>query len=455
MSNNKNYKFETLQLHAGQSADPTTGSRAVPIYQTSSYVFKNAAHGANLFALKEFGNIYTRIMNPTTDVFEQRIAALEGGVAAVATSSGQAAQFLALNNILQAGDNFVSTSYLYGGTYNQFKVAFKRLGIDVRFAEGDEASKFEALIDENTKAIYLETIGNPKFNVPDFEAIADLANKYDIPLIVDNTFGAAGYLFRPLEHGAHIVVASATKWIGGHGTSIGGIIVDGGNYNWGNGKFPQFSEPSEGYHGLVFSDIFGVGNPLGLPNIAFAIRARVEGLRDFGPSLSPFNAFQLIQGLETLSLRVQRTVDNAFELSHWLSIHPQVENVNYPGLESSPYHKLAKKYLKNGYGGVLSFNIKGTKSDAETFINNLTLISHLANVGDAKTLIIQPSATTHQQLSEKEQTAAGVQPNLLRLSVGIEHIDDIKNDLIDAFAAVKKQQEEEKSAKKPVDATLN
>ena len=455
MSNNKNYKFETLQLHAGQSADPTTGSRAVPIYQTSSYVFKNAAHGANLFALKEFGNIYTRIMNPTTDVFEQRIAALEGGVAAVATSSGQAAQFLALNNILQAGDNFVSTSYLYGGTYNQFKVAFKRLGIDVRFAEGDEASKFEALIDENTKAIYLETIGNPKFNVPDFEAIADLANKYDIPLIVDNTFGAAGYLFRPLEHGAHIVVASATKWIGGHGTSIGGIIVDGGNYNWGNGKFPQFSEPSEGYHGLVFSDIFGVKNPLGLPNIAFAIRARVEGLRDFGPSLSPFNAFQLIQGLETLSLRVQRTVDNAYELSHWLSIHPQVENVNYPGLESSQYHKLAKKYLKNGYGGVLSFNIKGTKSDAETFINNLTLISHLANVGDAKTLIIQPSATTHQQLSEKEQTAAGVQPNLLSLSVGIEHIDDIKNDLIDAFAAVKKQQEEEKSAKKPVDATLN
>ncbi len=455
MSITKNFKFETLQLHAGQTADPTTGSRAVPIYQTSSYVFKNAEHGANLFALKEFGNIYTRIMNPTTDVFEQRIAALEGGVAAVATASGQAAQFLALNNILQAGDNFVSTSYLYGGTYNQFKVAFKRLGIEVRFAEGDEPSKFEALIDDNTKAIYLETIGNPKFNVPDFEAIADLAVKYDIPLIVDNTFGAAGYLFRPLEHGAHIVVASATKWIGGHGTSIGGIIVDGGNYNWGNGKFPQFSEPSEGYHGLVFSDIFGVENPLGLPNIAFAIRVRVEGLRDFGPSLSPFNAFQLIQGLETLSLRVQRTVDNAFELSHWLSIHPQVENVNYPGLESSTYHRLAKKYLKNGYGGVLSFNIKGTKTDAEGFINNLSLISHLANVGDAKTLIIQPSATTHQQLSEKEQIAAGVQPNLLRLSVGIEHIDDIKNDLMEAFAAVKKHQEEEISAQKTVDATLN
>ena len=450
MSNNKNYKFETLQLHAGQSPDPTTGSRAVPIYQTSSYVFKNAEHGANLFALREFGNIYTRIMNPTTDVFEQRIAALEGGVAAVATASGQAAQFLALNNILQAGDNFVSTSYLYGGTYNQFKIAFKRLGIDVRFAQGDDVSNFEALIDKNTKAIYLETIGNPKFNIPDFEAIAELADKYDIPLIVDNTFGAAGYLFKPLEHGAHVVVASATKWIGGHGTSIGGIIVDGGNYNWGNGKFPQFSEPSEGYHGLVFSDIFGVENPLGLPNIAFAIRVRVEGLRDFGPSLSPFNAFQLIQGLETLSLRVQRTVDNAFELSHWLSMHPQVENVYFPGLESSPYHRLAKKYLKNGYGGVLSFNIKGTKNDAETFINNLSLISHLANVGDAKTLIIQPSATTHQQLSEKEQEAAGVQPNLLRLSVGIEHIDDIKNDLMDAFAAVKLHQEEEKSTSKVV-----
>jgi len=455
MSNTKNYKFETLQLHAGQTADPTTGSRAVPIYQTSSYVFKNAEHGANLFALREFGNIYTRIMNPTTDVFEQRIAALEGGVAAVATASGQAAQFLALNNILEAGDNFVSTSYLYGGTYNQFKVAFKRLGIDVRFANGDEADKFEALIDANTKAIYLETIGNPRFNIPDFKAIADLAKKYDIPLVVDNTFGAAGYLFRPIEHGANIVTASATKWIGGHGTSIGGIIVDGGNYNWGNGKFPQFSTPSEGYHGLVFSDIFGIDNPLGLPNIAFAIRTRVEGLRDFGPSLSPFNAFQLIQGLETLSLRVQRTVDNAFEIAHWLSVHPQVESVNYPGLESSPYHKLAKKYLRNGYGGVLSFNIKGDKEDAGAFIDNLTLISHLANVGDAKTLIIQPSATTHQQLSASEQAYAGVQPNMLRISIGIEHVDDIKNDLIDAFAAVKKRQEAPTVAKTLADVTLN
>ena len=455
MSNNKSYKFETLQLHAGQTADPTTGSRAVPIYQTSSYVFKNAEHGANLFALKEFGNIYTRIMNPTTDVFEQRIAALEGGVAAVATSSGQAAQFLALNNFLQAGDNFVSTSYLYGGTHNQFKVAFKRLGIEVKFADGDEASKFEALIDDNTKAIYLETIGNPKFNVPDFEAIAAVAKKHDIPLVVDNTFGAAGYIFRPLEHGANVVTASATKWIGGHGTSIGGIIIDGGNYDWGNGKFPQFSQPSEGYHGLVFSDIFGVNNPLGLPNIAFAIRTRVEGLRDFGPALSPFNAFQLIQGLETLSLRVQRTLDNTLELAHWLSLHPQVESVNYPGLDSSPYHKLAKKYLKNGFGGVLSFNIKGSQSDAEAFIDNLSLISHLANVGDAKTLIIQPSATTHQQLSKEEQAKAGVQPNLLRISVGIEHIDDIKDDLKDAFAAVKLRQDASKQQPETVDARLN
>jgi len=455
MSNTKTLRFETLQVHAGQSPDPTTGSRAVPIYQTTSYVFKDARHGANLFALKEFGNIYTRLMNPTTDVLEQRIAALEGGVAAVATSSGISAQFLALNNLLSAGDNFVSTSYLYGGTYNQFKVAFKRLGIEVRFAEGDEATSYEALIDEHTKAIYIETIGNPRFNVPDFVEIAALARKYDIPLVVDNTFGAAGYLFRPFDHGANVVTASATKWIGGHGTSIGGIIVDGGNYNYGNGKFPQFSEPSEGYHGLVFSEVFGVDNPLGLPNIAFAIRARVEGLRDFGPAISPFNSFQLIQGLETLSLRVQRTVDNALEIAHWLAIHPQVESVNYPGLASSPYHKNAKKYLRNGYGGVLSFNIKGTKEDAETFIDNLNLISHLANVGDAKTLIIQPSATTHQQLSDKEQISAGVLPNLLRLSLGIEHVDDIKQDLIDAFKVVELSQKSDKTEIKEVNPILN
>lgn len=431
-----NYRFETLQLHAGQEVDPTTGSRAVPIYQTTSYAFKNSEHGANLFALKEFGNIYTRIMNPTTDVLEKRIAALEGGVAALAVGSGQAAQFIALNNILQAGDNFITTSFLYGGTYNQFKVAFKRLGIDARFAEGDKPEAFERLIDKNTKAIYLESIGNPGFNIPDFEALAALAKKYDLPLIVDNTFGAAGYLFRPLEHGANVVVASATKWIGGHGTSIGGVIVDGGNYNWGNGKFPQFIEPSEGYHGLKFWEIFGEGNPLGLPNIAFIIRARVEGLRDFGPALSPFNSFLFLQGLETLSLRVQRAVDNALQLAEWLEQHPKVESVNYPGLKSSTYHNLAKKYLKNGFGAVLSFTVKGTKGNATKFVDSLKLVSHLANVGDAKTLIIQPSATTHQQLSEEEQLSTGVLPTLLRISVGLEHIDDIKADLQQAFEQV-------------------
>lgn len=431
-----NLHFETLQLHAGQEVDPTTRSRAVPIYQTTSYTFRDSEHGANLFALKEFGNIYTRIMNPTTDVFEKRVAALEGGVGALAVSSGQASQFLAIHNIVQAGENFVSTSLLYGGTYNQFKVAFKRLGIDVRFADGDKAESFEKLIDEKTKAIFLETIGNPGFNIPDFEAIAAIAKKHDLPLIVDNTFGAAGYLFRPLEHGANIVVESATKWIGGHGTSIGGVIVDGGNYNWGNGKFPQFTEPSEGYHGLKFWEVFGEGNPLGLPNIAFIIRARVEGLRDLGPALSPFNSFLLLQGLETLSLRVQRSVDNALAIAQWLEKHELVESVNYPGLESSPYHKLAKKYLRNGFGAVLSFTLKGTKQHTTKFVDNLKLLSHLANLGDAKSLIIQPSATTHQQLSESEQATAGVLPNQLRISVGIEHIDDLKADLQQAFNKV-------------------
>lgn len=434
MSNS--YKFETLQLHAGQEIDETTRSRAVPIYQTTSYVFKDAAHGANLFALKEFGNIYSRIMNPTNDVFEKRIAALEGGVAALAVGSGQAAQFIALNNILESGDNFVSTSFLYGGTYNQFKVAFKRLGIEVRFAKGDEPEEFAKLINEKTKAIYLETIGNPGFNIPDFEKIAALAQANNIPLIVDNTFGAGGYLFRPIEHGANVVTASATKWIGGHGTSIGGVIVDGGNFNWGNGKFKQFTEPSEGYHGLKFWEVFGEGNPLGLPNIAFAIRARVEGLRDFGPALSPFNSFLLLQGLETLSLRVERTVENALKLATWLENHSQVTWVNYHGLASSPYHELAKKYLKRGFGGVFTFNIKGGRENAEKFVNSLKLVSHLANVGDAKTLIIHPASTTHQQLSDEEQTLAGVNPGLLRISAGIEHIDDIIADLSQAFEKV-------------------
>jgi len=421
------FQFETLQLHAGQEADPTTGSRAVPIYQTTSYVFKNAEHGANLFALKEFGNIYTRLMNPTTDVFEKRIAALEGGVAALATASGQAAQFIALSNILGAGDNLVSTSYLYGGTYNQFKVQFKRLGIQVKFVDGDKASDFDSLVDEKTKAIYLETIGNPRFNIPDFEAIAAVAKKQNIPLVVDNTFGAAGYLFRPIDHGANIVVESATKWIGGHGTSLGGVIVDAGNFNWANGKFPQFTEPSEGYHGLKFWDVFGTPGPFG--NIAFIIRARVEGLRDYGSALSPFNAFLLLLGVETLSLRVQRHVDNALELAQWLTKQPQVINVFYLGLPSSPYHTLAKKYLKHGFGGVLSFTVKGGSEAGDKVINNIKLISHLANVGDAKSLIIHPASTTHQQLSAQEQLNAGVVPGLLRLSVGIENIEDIKADL--------------------------
>lgn len=430
----KSLKFETLQVHAGQEADPTTGSRAVPIYQTTSFVFNSAEHGANLFALKEFGNIYTRIMNPTTDVFEKRIAALEGGVAAVAVASGMAAQFIALTNILESGDNFVSSPNLYGGSYNQFAVTFKRLGIQTRFAKDDAPESIEEQINENTKAIFVETIGNPSFSIPDFEAIAAVAKKHDLPLVVDNTFGAGGYLFKPFEHGANVIVHAATKWIGGQGNSIGGVIVDGGNYNWGNGKFKQFSEPSEGYHGLVFSDVFGVNGGFG--NIQFALRARVEGLRDLGPALSPFNSFLFIQGLETLSLRVQRHVDNALELAKWLQNHPKVEKVNYPGLPDSPHYANAKKYLKNGFGAVLSFEVEGGKEKATAVIDNLELVSHLANVGDTKTLIIQPAATTHQQLSDEAQIAAGISPTLLRVSVGIEHIDDIKADFENAFSKI-------------------
>lgn len=423
--------FETIQLHAGQEVDKTTHSRAVPIYQTTSYVFEDAKDGADLFGLKKFGNIYTRLQNPTTDVFEKRIAALEGGVTGLATSSGQSAQFIALNNILQAGDNFVSTNYLYGGTYNQFKNQFKRLGVEVKFTKNDEPASFEELIDDNTKALYLETIGNPELNVPDFDAIAAIAKKYDIPLIVDNTFGAGGYFFRPIEHGAAVVVSSATKWIGGHGTSLGGIIVDSGKFNWGNGKFPSFSEPSESYHGLVFSDVFGENGPFG--NIAFNIRARVEGLRDWGNAISPFNSFMLIQGIETLSLRGERHAQNALALAEWLENHPKVEYVNYPGLKSSKYYELAKKYFKNGAGGVLTFKVKGEPSNADKLIDRVKLLSHLANVGDAKSLIIHPSATTHEQLSVEEQKASGVEPGLIRISVGLEHIEDIKADLEQAF----------------------
>ncbi len=423
--------FETLQLHAGQQIDPTTNSRAVPIYQTSSYAFNNAEHASNLFALKEFGNIYTRIMNPTTDVFEQRIAALEGGVAALGVASGHSAQFLTFTNIMGIGDNFVSSPFLYGGSYNQFTVTFKKLGIEARLAEDLTVEAFEKLIDENTKAIYLETIGNPGFVVPDFDAFGALAKKYDIPFIVDNTFGAAGYLFRPIEHGANIVVESATKWIGGHGTTIGGVIVDAGNFNWGNGKFPGFTQPSEGYHGLKYWDIFNFDGPFG--NIAFIIKARVEGLRDIGPSQSPFNSFLLLQGLETLSLRMERHIQNTLVLAKWLQNHPKVASVNYPGLVGNQSHELAKKYLLNGAGGVLSFDVKGDKESAIKVVDSLKLVSHLANVGDAKTLIIQPSATTHSQLSEEAQIAAGVYPSSLRVSVGLEHIDDIIADFDQAL----------------------
>lgn len=427
----KKLHFETLQVHAGQSADPVTGSRAVPIYQTTSYVFSDAQEGADRFALRKFGNIYSRLTNPTTAVFEERVAALEGGTAAVAASSGLAAQFLAIGNLAEAGDNIVSTSYLYGGTYNQFKVAFRRLGIEARFAQGDSAESIAPLIDGRTKAIYLETIGNPEFNVPDFEPIAELARKHGIAVVVDNTFGAGGYLCQPIRWGANVVTHSATKWIGGHGSSLGGVVVDGGNFDWGNGNYPAFSEPTESYHGLKIWETFGAESPFG--NIAFAIRTRAEGLRDLGPCISPFNSFQLIQGLETLSLRVQRTVDNALELAGWLEKHPKVESVNYPGLKGNPHHTLAKKYLRHGFGGVLSFRLKGDATETAKVIGQLELISHLANVGDAKTLVIHPASTTHAQLTEAEQARSGVFPNLLRLSVGIEHIDDIRADLDQAL----------------------
>jgi O-acetylhomoserine (thiol)-lyase len=429
------YRFETLQVHAGQEPAPGTNARAVPIYQTTSYTFNDSDHGARLFALEEFGNIYTRIMNPTTDVFEKRIAALEGGVAAVATSSGQAAQFLALSTIAQAGDEIVSTSFLYGGTYNQFKVALPRLGLNVKFVEGDRIDGFKRAIGPKTKALYVETIGNPRFNIPDFESLARVAEEAGVPLVVDNTFGAAGYLARPIDHGANIVVASATKWIGGHGTAIGGVVVDAGNFDWGNGRFPVFTDPAPGYHGLKFWEVFGPKGPFG--NIAFAIRARVEGLRDLGPSLAPFNAFLLLQGLETLSLRVQRHADNALELATWLAQHPDVAWVDYPGLPNHPYHQAAKRYLRHGFGGVLTFGVRGGYHAAKKFIDHVRLASHLANVGDAKTLVIHPAATTHQQLSAQEQAASGVTPDLVRVSVGIEHIDDIKDDFDRALRAAR------------------
>jgi len=435
MSDHTNdYHFETLQLHAGQEPAPGNNARAVPIYQTTSYTFDDTAHGARLFALAEFGDIYTRISNPTTDVFERRVAALEGGVAALATSSGQAAQLLALTTLCEAGDHIVATQSLYGGTYNQLKITLPRLGIEVDFVDGDDAESFRPAITDRTKAIYVETLGNPRFNVPDLEGLADLAHEYGIPLVVDNTFGCCGYLCRPIEHGADIVVQSATKWIGGHGTSIGGVIVDSGNFDWSSGRFPSFTEPSPGYHGLVFADAFGPSSPHG--NIAFIIRARVEGLRDLGPCQSPFNAFLLLQGLETLSLRVDRQAANALELARWLESHPDVSWVSYPGLESHAWHHRARRYLRNGFGCVLTFGIRGGEAAGRAFIDSLQLASHLANVGDSKSLVIHPASTTHQQLTDEEQRASGVSPDLIRVSVGIEHIDDLRTDFEQAFSRI-------------------
>jgi len=427
-------KYETLQVHAGHKPDSDTLSRAVPLYQTSSYVFKNARHAADLFNLSEPGNIYTRMMNPTTDVFEKRVAALEGGAAALAVSSGHAAQFIALTTIMRNGDNFVTSPFLYGGTHNQFKVTFAGFGIEARFAKDLNPESFEPLINEKTKAVYVETIGNPGFDIPDFEAFARLASKHGLPLIVDNTFGACGYLFRPIDYGADIVTESATKWIGGHGTSIGGVIVDAASFNWNNGKFPVFTEPAEGYHGIVFGDVFSRTSAAG--NIAFIVKARVEGLRDLGPAISPFNSFLLLQGLETLSLRMERHIENTLALAQWLQAHPLVEKVNYPGLPGNPYNELAGKYLPKGAGGVLSFVLKAEKEKASKLVEHLELVSHLANVGDAKTLIIQPATTTHSQLSSAELDAAGIDPGLFRVSVGIEHIDDIIYDFEQAFKKI-------------------
>ncbi|KAI2641956.1 O-acetylhomoserine ami [Xylaria nigripes] len=419
--------FETLQLHGGQEPDPTTRSRAVPIYATTSYVFNDSAHGARLFGLKEFGNIYSRIMNPTVDVFEKRIAALEGGVAALATASGQAAQFIAIASLATAGDNIISTSNLYGGTYNQLKVMMPRLGIQTKFVEGDNVDDFVAAIDDRTKAVYIESIGNPRYNIPDFEALAKAVHAKGVPLVVDNTFGAGGYFVRPIEHGADIVVHSATKWIGGHGTTVGGVIIDSGKFDWGANaaRFPQMVEPSEGYHGLKFWETFGP--------ITFIIRARVEIMRDLGACMNPFAAQQLLIGVETLSLRAERHAKNATLLAEYLQKSPNVSWVSYPGLASHSHHEMAKKYLKRGFGGVLSFGVKGGGAAGSQIVDGFKLISNLANVGDSKTLAIHPWTTTHEQLSVEERISSGVTEDLIRISVGTEHIDDIIADFEQSF----------------------
>ncbi|PKK69036.1 O-acetylhomoserine/O-acetylserine sulfhydrylase [Rhizophagus irregularis] len=425
----RNFRFETLQLHAGHTPDIATRARAVPIYATTSFTFKNAEHAANVFGGKEVAYVYSRMDNPTTSVFEQRMAALEGGTNAISTSSGQAAQFVAITTICSMGDNIISTSCLYGGTYIQFKVTLPRFGINVKFVQGDDPEEFSKLIDDKTKAIYLESMGNPKFNVPDFEAICKVAHDAGIPVIVDNTFGAGGYLIKPIEHGADIVVHSATKWIGGHGTTIGGVIIDGGKFPWNNGKFPIFTNPCTDYHGLICWDTFGYNS--------FTMKARLEIMRNIGPCQNPFGSFLLIQGLETLSLRVHRQAENALELARWLESRDDVLWVSYPGLESHPYHKNAKKYMRNGFGCVLAFGVKGDANIGDAFIDALQLASHLANVGDAKTLVIHPASTTHQQLTDEEQISAGVNKEMIRVSVGYEHIDDIKEDFTIAFEKIK------------------
>ncbi|KAJ2366091.1 hypothetical protein IW150_006033 [Coemansia sp. RSA 2607] len=428
------HRFETLALHAGQTPDSATNSRAVPIYQTTSFVFNSTEHVENMVSFKEEGNVYSRIGNPTNTVFEKRMAALEGGVAAIATSSGQAAQFVVAATLCEAGTNIVSTSYLYGGTYIQFKVSFARLGIEVKFANGDDPAEIESLIDDKTRAVFVESIGNPKYNVPDFRAIADVAHQHGVPLVVDNTFGMGGYIIRPIEHGADIVTHSATKWINGHGTTVGGVVIDAGTFPWNNGRFPCFTEPSPSYHGLKFWDMFGPKEPNG-KSAVFAIRARMETLRDFGPCSTPFASWLMIQGLETLPLRGERHASNALALARWLAQNPSVSWVSYPGLEDHPYHENAKKYLRNGFGGVLSFGIKGGLEAGNAFIDSLKLTSHLANVGDAKTLAIQPAATIHRQLSSDEQIASGVTSDLIRVSVGLENIEDIKDDFEAALHA--------------------
>jgi O-acetylhomoserine (thiol)-lyase len=421
--------LETIALHGGQTPDPATGARAVPIYQTTSYVFKDTEHAANLFALKEFGNIYTRLMNPTTDVFEQRIAQIEGGTGALAVASGQAAEAFALLAITRPGDEIVAGNNLYGGTYQLLHYTFPKLGRTAMFVESTKPEEFKKAITDKTRVIFIETIGNPKLDVPDFEAIAAIAHEAGLPLVVDNTVGVG--LVRPIDYGADIVVASATKFIGGHGTSLGGVIVDSGTFDWGSGKFPEFTEPDPSYHGLVFWD--ALGNHPDLGNVAFILKVRVQLLRDLGAAISPFNSFQLLQGLETLPLRQQRHTENALAVARYLKKHPLVGWVNYPGLEDSPNHKVASKYLKKGYGALVGFGIKGGREAGKKFINSVELLSHLANIGDAKTLVIHPASTTHQQLTPQEQQATGVTDDFIRLSVGLEHIDDIIADIEQAL----------------------